>query len=80
MPPHGESDDAQPYLQRKAELDDEQRRHEMEAVDLRYELEGEDCVHEQSEVERPGVRDRQELRGEEYARELDPTAGLENFF
>ena len=80
VPPHGESDDAQPYLQRKVELDDEQRRHEMEAIDLRYELEGEDFVHELSEEERPGVRDKQELRGEEHARELDPTAGLENFF
>lgn len=34
------------YLQQKAELNDEQRRHEMEAVELRYEMQGADEIHE----------------------------------
>ena len=54
------------------ELDDEQRRHEMEAVELRYEMEGEDRIYEMPVEERHRrSRRRQELRGEEHARELD---------
>ena len=66
------------------ELDDEQRRHEMEAVGIRYEMEGEDDIQEmpvegnqtqngrQEMLERrQGQGVRQELRGAEHARELD---------
>lgn len=42
----GEGEKPQLYLQQKAELDDEQRRHEMEAVELRYEMQGADEIHE----------------------------------
>lgn len=42
----GEGENPQLYLQQKAELDDEQRRHEMEAVELRYEMQGADEIHE----------------------------------
>lgn len=65
----------QPYLQRKAELEDEERRkHEFEARERRFELEGET---ELSEI--PAGRDgpwlpppfTQELRGEEHAKEMD---------
>ena len=41
-----EGEDAQLYFQQKVELDDEQRRHDMEAVEIRYEMEGEDQIHE----------------------------------
>lgn len=35
----------QMYLQQKAELDDEQRRHETEAVEIKHEIEGEHMTH-----------------------------------
>ena len=53
------------------ELDDEQRRHDMEAVEIRYEMEGEDEIHELPVEERQRRSGRQELRGEEHAREID---------
>ena len=67
----GEAEVGQLYLQQKTELDDEQRRHEMEAIELRYEMDGADEI-----PELPGERDircydRQELRGEEFSKELD---------
>ena len=44
----------------------------MEAVEIRYEMEGEDRVHEMTGEEgRQGRRNRQELRGEEHAGELE---------
>ena len=55
----------QMYFQQKAELDDEQQRHEMEAVEVRYEMEGESGIHE---IRHSG---RQELRGEDHSKELD---------
>lgn len=42
----------QMYLQQKAELDDEQRRHEIEAVEIKHETEGEHMTHETSVDER----------------------------
>ena len=66
-----EVDETQMYLQRKVELNDNQRRHEMEAVDIRYELEGEDIIHEISGEEEQTPSGRQELRGEEHAQELE---------
>ena len=79
-----EGKDAHLYFQQKVELDDEQRRHEMEAVGIRYEMEGEDDIQEmpvegnQAQKGRQelleggqGQRVRQELRGTEHARELD---------
>ena len=39
-----EGNDTQLYFQQKVELHDEQRRHEMEALELRHEMEGEDRI------------------------------------
>lgn len=68
-----ERDSAQLYFQQKAELDDEQRRHEMEAVEVRYEMEGGDEIQEIPVEGRGRERhfDRQEMRGEEHSKELD---------
>ena len=66
-----EGEDAQLYFQQKVELDDEQRRHEMEAVETRYEMEGEDEIHEMPVEGRQGQGVAQEPRGAEYAKELD---------
>jgi len=60
------------YMQQKAELEDEERRrHELEAKERRYEIAG-DAVHEM-----PAMTDGrvlrgkiQELKGEEFSREL----------
>ena len=69
----GERENPQLYFQQKAELDDEQRRHEMEAVEVRYEKDGEDELHEMPVEEREIHFGRQELRGEEHSQELDNT-------
>ena len=69
-------DDLQPYLQRKAELEDqERRRHELESNECRYELEGADKgtelpIGKSVNVVRSVPR-MQELRGEEHSKELD---------
>ena len=60
----------QMYLQQKVELDDEQRRHEMEATHARYELEGADKIHEMPAGER-GRCGRPELSGEDRSKGLD---------
>ncbi|KAL9629059.1 MAG: hypothetical protein Q9164_007038 [Protoblastenia rupestris] len=68
--------DGQPYLQEKAELEDEARRkHELEAQARVYELNGDDTLHEISAVGGEhaysnGTEARQELRGAEHAQEL----------
>ncbi|KAL9628382.1 MAG: hypothetical protein Q9164_007298 [Protoblastenia rupestris] len=68
--------DGQPYLQQKAELEDEARRkHELEAQAKMYELNGDDTLHESSAVVgehalSKGTEARQELKGEEHAQEL----------
>ena len=41
-----DGENSQLYFQQKVELDDEQRRHEMEAVEVRHEMQGEDEIHE----------------------------------
>ena len=66
-----EGEDAQLYFQQKVELDDEQRRHEMEAVEIRYEMEGDNEVHEMAMEGRQEEGVRQELGGADHARELD---------
>lgn len=59
-------EDSVAFLQRKAELEAvERRRHELHAVDIRYEME----TREGRSELHGGVR-RQELRGEEHSREL----------
>lgn len=67
----GEGQDPQLHFQQKAELDDEQRRHEMEAVEMRFEMDGKDAIHEMPIEEREGHSGRQELRGEEHSKELE---------
>ena len=62
----GEGQSPQLYFQQKVELDDEQRRHEMEATEIRYEMEGKDEIHELSVKEREFFFGRQKLGGEEH--------------
>ena len=57
----GEGQDPRLYFQQKAELDVEQRRHEMEAVEARYELEGDNEIREIPADEREMYGARQEL-------------------
>ena len=67
-------EDNQPYLQQKAELEaEEKRKHELEAEERRYELDGESRIHEMLDVDSRGLSShtRQELRGEEFSRELE---------
>ena len=63
----------QPYLQHKAELEDEERRkHELEAHEARYEMDGDDEIHEMgSEDGRRRLSRLQELRGPEHSQELE---------
>ena len=70
---HLEGDSPHLYFQQKAELDDEQRRHEMEAVEVRYEMEGEGEIRQITVEGRGRERhsNRQEMRGEEHSKELD---------
>lgn len=65
-----EGEYAQLYLQQKVELDDEQRRHEMEAVDISYEMEVEDEMHEMP-VKKDRNSSREELRRKEHSKELE---------
>ena len=67
----GEGENPQLYFKQKVELDDEQRRHEMETTEIRYEMEGEDERLEMPGEERERRFGRQELRGEEHVKELD---------
>ena len=60
----GEVGSPQLYLQQKVELDDEQRRHEIEAVELRYEVQGLDEIHEMPADKGDGRYGRQELNGD----------------
>ena len=80
------SEENQPYLQQKAELEvKENRRLELEAVEVRYEMDGGDDIKEMSawgnevrnEIDtlaRPqmlSLIERHELRGEDYSKELE---------
>ena len=60
----GEGDNPQLYLQQKVELDDEQRRHEMEAAELMYEVQGVDEIHELPADKGDGRHGRHELNGD----------------
>ena len=63
----------QPYLQQKGELEaDENRKHELEARERRYEI-GSGGERYELPVERENtmIRTRQELRGEEHSTELE---------
>ena len=72
---HIPPEDSQPYLQRKAELEaEEKRKYELAAEERRYELDGETRIHEILDGNSHGFspsHTRQELRGEEHSRELE---------
>ena len=72
---HAIPEDNQPYLQQKAELEaEEKERHELEAEEKRYEMDGETRIHEISDESShswPSSYVMQELRGEEHSRELE---------
>ena len=86
-PPKSAGDENGPYLQHKAELEDEEKRKvELEAKEERYELNDDNAVHEAGdcmrtptlELESEGVKPdmpscscRHELRGEEHCKELE---------
>ena len=59
----GDGEDPPLYFQQKVELDSEQRRHEMEHVELRYEVQGQDEVHEMPGEEIDKLYGRHELKG-----------------
>ena len=65
-------EDTQPYLQRKAELEaEEKQKHELEARERRFEMGGEGERYELPTAERDSMRrTTQELRGEEHSAEL----------
>ena len=78
------SGETQPYLQQKAELEaEEKRRLELEAVEVRYEMDGADNITEMpgndirneidtaAEPEMSSLRKKHELRGEEFSKELE---------
>ena len=67
----GEGENPQLYLQQKVELDDEQRRHEMEAAELRYEIQGVDEIHELPADIEDGRYCRHELDGDEYSGSIE---------
>lgn len=73
-PPSSSTDDAQPYLQNKPELEAEARaKYELEAHQRMYEIPGEDAFFElPNGVERGRVSRLQELRGAEHSVELEP--------
>lgn len=69
--------DTQFYVDRKAELEDEERRkHELDGAGISYEMEGEDRVFEMrsgrdEEMSLASIRGTQELRGVEHSQELE---------
>ena len=67
----GEGENPQLYLQQKVELDDGQRRHEMEAAELRYEVQGVDEIHELPADKEDGRYCRQELNGDECSTSVE---------
>ena len=69
---------SQIYVDRKAELEDEQRRrHELDASGVSYEMDGKDWIFELSTGDRDlgtrsvSMREMQELRGLEHSQELE---------
>ncbi len=68
------TDSTLPYLQNKAELEDQQRRkHELEANNVKYEMGAEGAIHEAPTGRHFGnskAHSQQELRGEEFSNEL----------
>ena len=65
------------YVDRKAELEDEERRkHELNATGIMYEMEGEDRIIEMpsggdTETRLASFRETHELRGVEHSQELE---------
>ena len=91
--PAHSSRDTQPYLQPKAELEAAKtRRLELEAAEVRYEIDGEDDRHEmpgtdvENEIDtvaRPGMsslKQQHELRGEESFIELEAPSSKQEIF
>ena len=63
-------EDDQPYLQRKGELEaEEKHRYELSNEQRQNELDGDNEIHEMP-ADRDGIPRRQELRGEEHCKEL----------
>lgn len=88
-----ETEENQPYLQQKGELEaEEKRRLELEAVEVRYEMDGGDNSKEmpapgsnsRNEIDTmtrppvPSLRERQELKGEDCSNEPDASSRPDN--
>ena len=69
--------DTQLYVDRKAELEDEERRkHELDGAGIRYEMEGDDRIFEMpsgrdTEPSLASLRNTHELRGVEHSQEIE---------
>ncbi|KAI4196781.1 MAG: hypothetical protein LQ350_006351 [Teloschistes chrysophthalmus] len=65
LEPKTKEEDGQPYLQRKAELEaEEKRKQELEALEIRYEADGDHGIHELPSHETNATRPQlQELQG-----------------
>ncbi|KAL8917751.1 MAG: hypothetical protein Q9172_005700 [Xanthocarpia lactea] len=73
--PSAPSEDVQPYLQQKGELEAEERReYELHAENKQYELEGDNEIQEMSTSANDLALNRSELRGEEHCKELSDQA------
>lgn len=72
------SDNTQPYLEQKAELDAEEvRKHELEAQQRLFEMAGEDSIREMpTGQERRRISALQELGGTEHSKELEVPSNL----
>ena len=72
------TDDGVPYLQQKAELEDQERRkYELEARETGFEMDGENQIYEVvSEGDGRRMSRFQELRGEEHLKELEGHSNL----
>ena len=71
------TDNTQPYVDRKAELEDEERRkHELDGAGIRYEVEGQDTFYEMpsngnAEMRLSSLRQTHEIPGMEHSQELE---------
>ena len=65
--------DAQPYLQQKSEMGAEERgTYEIQAQEVRYEMQGEDTIHEIGLAgDLPGLSRCQELQGPDPSKKLE---------
>ena len=69
-----ERQNTQMYIGLKVELDDEQRKHELEATEIRRELEGSGMIQEIAGEKMECLSGKQESNGDEHSEGLDKTS------